>query len=241
MSHYPDLSPCDYFGDPDLPPLVAVGWLEAPFDYPRGRVERTVYERLRELSRAQWQPYLYAGYQPCDLCQFDGHRCSTNLFVPGSGVTYACPEAIVHYIACHGYQPPDEFCAAVLRMPPPDSPQYFAALRANGWPPSIAQPYHDAQVRRLLTETSIAEPRGKALVAAITAYGCANGALPATFEHARRLVDEVGEWTYEVSGDTYLLYAWSDGENDSGRLLFHHAGYCTLDPNPVPFGLESKP
>lgn len=213
MTYYADLSHCDYFGEPDLPALIAVGWLEAAVDYPHGRVVREVYARLLELSRAVWQPFTYAGVQECDLCQFDGYPCCRSIFVPGNGVTYASPEAIVHYIGCHGYLPPDEFCKAVLALPEPDSPRYFSALRASGWPSSVAQPIGEADEGRLRRDTAIAEGRGEALVAAIAAYSRANGKLPASLDEAQGLVNQVGEWEYEVDGDRYTLYAWSDGAN----------------------------
>ena len=57
-----------------------------------------------------------------------------DLFIPGNGVTYACRNGIIHYIACHGYQPPAVSCEAVLNCPAPDPPEFFAALQANGWP-----------------------------------------------------------------------------------------------------------
>ena len=237
MTHYADLTRCDYFGDPELPALIAVGWLEPGFDYLTGHVEREVYERLLELSRAMWQPYTYAGVQECGLCQFDGFQCCRNIFVPGDGATYASPQAIVHYIGCHHYLPPEAFIKAVLAMPAPDSPEYFRALRANGWPSAIAQPMDEADERRLRQDTAIADARGEALVAAITAYSRANGTLPVSVDEAQRLVNQVGEWEYEVDGDRYNLYAWSDGENGSGRMLFHRSGTSRSDMNAEPFSL----
>jgi len=41
-----------------------------------------------------------------------------NLFVPGTGIVYVAPKLILHYIDAHEYQPPAEFCDAVLACPP---------------------------------------------------------------------------------------------------------------------------
>jgi len=54
-----------------------------------------------------------------------------NLFVPGAGHVYVAPELILHYIDEHQYQPPRNFCDAVLACPPMGSTEYFESLRRN--------------------------------------------------------------------------------------------------------------
>jgi hypothetical protein len=56
-------------------------------------------------------------------------------------VTYAAPEGIAHYVAAHGYQPPEEFCEALLQSPAVDTAEYFAALCDAGWSTYLAPLY----------------------------------------------------------------------------------------------------
>jgi len=55
-----------------------------------------------------------------------------NLFVPGEGCIYGSPSMIAHYIEAHGYAPPEEFIAAVLRCPDMRSEAYRNFCIANG-------------------------------------------------------------------------------------------------------------
>jgi hypothetical protein len=140
MAFYPDLSPCEYFDLEFAGPLLAVGWLAADQPFPVGDPGRDVYDRLKRFQQGRWQPFMFLGGHICELCRYDGFPSNANLFIPGPSVTYAAPEAIVHYIACHGYLPPAGFCRAVLDAPEPDSPAYFDRLQANGWPHEFARP-----------------------------------------------------------------------------------------------------
>lgn len=49
-----------------------------------------------------------------------------------SGVLYAAPTLIYHYIAKHHYRPPDELVQAVIRGPRPPGDEYRALLRRFG-------------------------------------------------------------------------------------------------------------
>ena len=92
-----------------------------------------VYEQLSLMLERPWQPGAFGGFHECDLCRFKSEACGTvNLFIPGNGVIYVCPELIVHYINAHEYVPPDEFCRAVDDCPPIGSDEYFDALRSCG-------------------------------------------------------------------------------------------------------------
>jgi len=74
-----------------------------------------------------------AGRHDCDLCQFEGEASgANNLFIPGNGFLYVCPELIVHYVNAHGYSSPAEFCEALLRCPAMRSLDYLKAILANG-------------------------------------------------------------------------------------------------------------
>jgi hypothetical protein len=206
MAFYPDLSPCDYFGLTLDRPLLAVGWLAAEQPFAVGDPGPDVYERVKRFQQGRWQPFIFLGVHQCELCRYDGCASHANLFIPGSSVTYAAPEAIVHYIACHGYSPPEEFCRAVLEAPEPDSPEYFERLKANGWPPDVAAPRQPSPHEvRLEALHAIVQARGDALCAALDAFKAINGRYPGTLNEAVALVDDTLQWTYIPEGDRYRI------------------------------------
>ncbi len=128
---FEDLSLCTYF--PADAMLVAVGWLERGKSFPKGTVDRRLYEALAEMRKNPWQPLVSAGVHECDLCCFEPEVCgSANLFIPAYGTIYVCPEMIVHYMNAHGYAPPDVFCRAVLACPPMRSMPYLKAIKEYG-------------------------------------------------------------------------------------------------------------
>jgi hypothetical protein len=133
MAWFADLSPCSYFGQEHAEFLRAVGWLEREHSFTTGSVDDPVYRRLVELSRSPWEPAAFMGIHGCELCQYEpGQSGKTNLFLPGDGVIYVCPELITHYMNAHHYAPPPEFCQAVVNCPEMRSMQYFKALLAGG-------------------------------------------------------------------------------------------------------------
>ena len=133
MTWYADLSECAYFPAVRSSKLRAVGWLARGEDYPMGTPEPQVYERLCELLADPWQPFATMGWHDCDLCRFEPEaRGFKNLFVPGNESLYVCPELIRHYINTHGYCPPEEFCAAVLKCPDTRTMEYKRLFLANG-------------------------------------------------------------------------------------------------------------
>lgn len=133
MTWYRDEDACDYFGPDFSCCLRAIGWLERGRDYPSGSISKTVYDRLAELLSDPFQPVVVMGPHECDLCQFPGqHMGQTNLFIPGDGFIYVCPELILHYVEAHWYIPPEAFCSSVLNCPPTRSLAYKKLLLANG-------------------------------------------------------------------------------------------------------------
>ncbi|MEU3075515.1 hypothetical protein [Streptomyces laurentii] len=60
----------------------------------------------------------YRGFHVCNLClraRSGAPRGNGEIRVPGeSGITYAAPDLITHYVAAHGYRPPQVFVDAVL-------------------------------------------------------------------------------------------------------------------------------
>ena len=133
MAWHEDLKPCDYFGAEFAPLLRAVGWLERGHPFPTGEVDRRVYDKLTEFSVSSWQPMVTMGFHSCELCLYRSEaQGKNNLFIPGGGKVFVCPELITHYMNAHGYAPPAEFCRAVLVCPPMRSMDYLKSLLANG-------------------------------------------------------------------------------------------------------------
>ena len=144
MTWFADLSPCNYFSSDDSR-FRAVGWLTRGKSFITGEVSEEVFEKLCQLLINPWNPVYPGGSHHCELCRFTGGTgvgqfkgftvagtSAASLFVPGDGIIYVAPSSIAHYIDAHAYQPPDEFCQAVLNCPPMRSVQYFKALLANG-------------------------------------------------------------------------------------------------------------
>lgn len=140
MVAIPDLSKCA--GLPvTADHILAVGWLEHSTTYSQGPTPAPVYYRLRSFTAQPWQPFISSGYHECELCQFAGEqRASANLFIPFQGKIYVAPELITHYINAHFYQPPAEFCQAVIECPEMDSIDYKRLLIECGgrvlWQPT---------------------------------------------------------------------------------------------------------
>jgi hypothetical protein len=132
MAWFADLSPCTYFGTANAAFLRAVGWLQHGKPFATGAVDPEVLARLVELARDPVQPLLVAGSHRCDLCPRAGPVSHKNVFIPAERLLFVCPEGIIHYLKAHAYQPPAEFCAAVLACPPMRSQPYMDAVLSNG-------------------------------------------------------------------------------------------------------------
>ena len=144
MTYYADLSPCHYFPFDTGGKLLAVGWLDQEFPYPKGDVDEKFVAKLVELLVNVWQPCVFMGLHDCQFCRFSGGPSTfefknttvlmkgSNLFVPALGFIYVAPSLILHYIDSHGYTPPEAFQQAVMECPPMKSIQYFKAFLANG-------------------------------------------------------------------------------------------------------------
>lgn len=147
MTFFPDLSHCSYF--PDLTwnrPFLAVGWLDAPHPYPKGRgITPATRERIAFLREASLPLMpLFRGLHDCGLCEATGSSgilpgSNINLFIPGEGCIYCAPGRIDHHIEVHLYEPPEEFMRHLMTCPPPGTPEYLEALTdSNG---GVAPPF----------------------------------------------------------------------------------------------------
>jgi hypothetical protein len=124
MTYYADLTPYRYFdGEPDA---VNVGWLEPDHAYATGEPPEGLVERLAELADDRVNQT--RGYHFCGFCVRKAQdeageggwfayvpRGSAEFRVHADDAVYAAPTMIVHYVADHGYLPPQQFCEAVLR------------------------------------------------------------------------------------------------------------------------------
>lgn len=151
--YFEDLSLCDYHSGPYASsswsaPLLAIGWLEHPHSFSKGDTSHELIQRLEEFtdaSRKCYPSYCFRGVHQCSHCLLgergDPRSVQThvNLWIPGEWGVYIAPALIIHYIGDHGYHPPDEFIAAVMRCPEYGSPSYCDALQAAnvGIPPPL--------------------------------------------------------------------------------------------------------
>lgn len=138
LKYHPQIMP--YLPDmADPGPVRNVGYLWFGHSYPKGKVDRSIIDRLVALAE---KPLLYAcGYHKCNLgfCalthplrqqpafRYRGRLLvlgSSEILVPGEDAVYEAPNLILHYILHHSYRPPECFSAAVLKCPEPDSSEY---------------------------------------------------------------------------------------------------------------------
>ena len=148
MTYFADLSPCVYHHGPlDASswrcPLLAIGWLEYPNEFPKGgQLVDNIRDRLAFLRFAFSQAYSsFRGWHECSWCRAEGmdawratlHDSHINILIPDIDRVYVAPGRIDHYMERHGYLPPKEFLLALMQCPDPRDGDYEAMLsRANG-------------------------------------------------------------------------------------------------------------
>jgi hypothetical protein len=131
MPHIGDLEACSAL-PVQSPALVAIGWLSPNHDFPRGKAPNGFFEKLEALCSDPWEPFAAGGSHQCELCQYQGPRFSTNLFIPAGKRIFVAPAGVAHYVAAHWYLPPRTFIDAVLSCPPVRSMEYKKAILAGG-------------------------------------------------------------------------------------------------------------
>lgn len=106
--------------------MLNIGWLGTDSEYTRGPVASELVEAL--ISLAADQKNIMRGVHYCDFC---GEESPLRLPAPNtrgfvslgmgeihvrgqSGVVFAAPSLVIHYITSHGYCPPQIFQQAVL-------------------------------------------------------------------------------------------------------------------------------
>ncbi len=115
-----------------LDEVKTIGWLENGHEYPKGEVDEQTLFNLRKLIVTARSAQIYSmDFHDCDFCEtqpdldlcpqiiFKGEEWSLGnsvMWLPSptsSGIFYAAPDLIYHYIVDHGYRPPDAFLEAV--------------------------------------------------------------------------------------------------------------------------------
>ena len=132
MTWYADDTECNFFGPEFAPFIRSIGWLDQAKDFETGKTPELVYNSLQEIFQKSHLLIASPGLHICNLCQHAGEAGTQTLLIPGSGVLYFCPDLILHYMNSHWYKPPESFCQAVLKCPPPDSMEYKRRLLENG-------------------------------------------------------------------------------------------------------------
>jgi len=132
MSYIPDLAAVSYSHLEGS--IRAVGWLESSHDFTRGSVAPEFSRRLMALVKRPIRLLFSLGMHWCSLCAAEG-RCGPDcrssqavLLVPATNWVYETPIWIGHYVLGHSYQPPAEFCQAVMSCPKPGSDAFRQAL-----------------------------------------------------------------------------------------------------------------
>lgn len=117
MAWFDDLTPYCYvepYARAGARPLN-VGWLARGEPFATGEVPREFVARLAVLVEHA-ATRVMRGVHRCDLgCDGEAQGCSEIRAVGADGTRFAAPELIHHYVAAHGYRPPQAFIAAVLR------------------------------------------------------------------------------------------------------------------------------
>ena len=130
MTYYEDLSPYSYLNSHES--AYNVGWLDAHHDYP---ICDPTPLLVRHLAIACKSPVsMTRGFHICELCKIPsrdeimaGRRLIVNIKDVGdigvdngeirvrgqSGLIYAAPRMILHYLVAHHYCPPNDFVAGL--------------------------------------------------------------------------------------------------------------------------------
>lgn len=125
MTYYPDLSRYEYSDSERA--MLNVGWLDRSHLFPVGQVSDAFIRGL--IVCADDLDHIMRGMHYCDFCDEE-----SPLQIPAptesgfvwlgmgeihiddlDGRVYSAPSLIVHYVVEHGYYPPEEFQAAVVR------------------------------------------------------------------------------------------------------------------------------
>jgi hypothetical protein len=146
MAHYADLTSYEY--SPGGERMLNIGWLAMGQPFRRGPVPLAFAHELGILARDPVD--LTRGHHVCEFCKPPSdliesspkyeqvwemfHSGNGEIHVRGaSGTVYCAPSLILHYVAEHQYQPPQEFVEAVIF-------QRESRLHRDGRPGEVVTP-----------------------------------------------------------------------------------------------------
>jgi hypothetical protein len=114
VAFFEDLTPYTYFHpEEEAPGTVNIGWLDPDHPFPTGPTSEAFRAKLGRLCERRVKRT--RGFHPCHFCKGrERPASSSEMRVAAGGRVYAAPSLVQHYVAAHGYRPPDEFIAAVL-------------------------------------------------------------------------------------------------------------------------------
>jgi hypothetical protein len=112
MAFFPDLSPHTYSPTRGLK-ILNVGWLDEGNVFPVGHTSQRFQDALAELC--QRPIILHRGVHGCWFCG-PNKKCGNGQIrvFARTGIGYAAPTLVHHYVVDHDYLPPLEFVEAVL-------------------------------------------------------------------------------------------------------------------------------
>ncbi len=106
-----DLSAYHYSFATGIPGVLSVGWIDQDQPFTTGHVLPAITDQLRQLVNTPI--CVTRGYHVCHLCSDTPQaRGNGELWLRAhTGLIYAVPSLLPHYIEYHDYRPPDEFLA----------------------------------------------------------------------------------------------------------------------------------
>lgn len=200
-------------------PSLNIGWLARSHEYRTGAAEEQLLDEL--LISSRFSENTMRGVHDCEFCDIESPlRVATNV-EPGfvdmgtgeiriegqTGIMYAAPTLISHYVDAHQYLPPREFIEAV---------DYHRRLRLSWGPPT-----REVELARLQDEGNPDERTGRLVSVTITA------------EEPRIVIDRVQQilklivpltWS-EIRHEIYQL------DQLSRRIPEWFIDACASDPN----------
>ena len=144
LTYFRDGSPYTYLKEEES---KNVGWLDKDNAFPRGNLSERALNRLMDISIVSVNQT--RGLHCCEFCgdnmaqptfihlgkEFLLGSAEIRVFDP-TGISFAAPNLLVHYVLQHKYLPPSEFIFALEHGPNADSKEYPALLKSLGLSPS---------------------------------------------------------------------------------------------------------
>ena len=145
MAYFEDLTTYRYGGAPETG-VLHIGWLDHHHTFPQAEPAPELLDRIWAHS-----PYAFAsclGHHTCDLCQQASmtysHRGQSLMLGSAelrigtqTGLVYAAPNLLFHYVRDHHYAPPAAFVEALRASPTPGSEAFDTQMKSLGQEPYL--------------------------------------------------------------------------------------------------------